>query len=272
MASSWRRTARHCASLLAAAALFWLPVDPIERPAAAQGSAIPRTADGRPNLQGIWQVRNRASYNLEDHHAQHDMLAGRSVVEGGTIPYQPPAALRRLENYKDRALADPLRRCYLPGVPRIMYMDFPFQIFQTREHVAMTFEWSQLHRLIYTTGQPPLHPGVDSWMGDSRGRWEGDTLVVVVTGQNDRTWFDMAGNFHSAEMRLTERYTLVDADTIQYEATVEDPKIFTRPWTIRMPFYRHKDMERILEYQCQAEREEANGAFEREPQTWYPEP
>ena len=193
------------------------------------------------------------------------MPAGRGVVEGGEIPYQPWAAAKKMENFANRQTADPLAKCFLPGVPRIMYMEFPFQIFQTRDHVAITFEWSQVHRLIYTNGRPSLHPGIDFWMGDSRGRWEGDTLVVNVTGHNDQTWFDMAGNFHSEAMRLVERYTLVDADTIRYEVTIEDPKVFTRPWKISMPLHRHKDMDRILEYQCQAEVEEANGAFERDP-------
>jgi hypothetical protein len=152
-----------------------------------------------------------------------------------------------------------------------MYMEFAFQIFQTRDHVAMTFEWSQVFRLIYTNGTPH-HEGLDFWMGDSRGRWEGDTLVVDVRSFNDRSWFDMAGNFHSEALRVEERYTMLDPDTIQYEATIEDPKVFTRPWTISMPLYRHKDMDRLLEYQCQAEVEEANGAFEREPRTWFPKP
>ena len=243
-------------------------------PARQVGSAVrtlPRTADGRPNLQGIWQVRNRAAYGLEDHEARHGMAAGRSVVDGGTIPYQPWAAARRAENFANRKTADPLAQCYMPGVPRIMYMEHPFHIFQTRDHVAMTFEWSQVFRLIYTNGSAPAE-GIEFWMGDSRGRWEGDTLVVAVTNHNNRTWFDMAGNFHSEAMRLTERFTLVDAETIQYEVTVEDPKVFTRPWKISMPLYRHKDMTRVLEYQCQAEAEEASGAFHRDPLTWYPKP
>jgi len=233
--------------------------------------SIPRTPDGRPNLQGIWQVRNRASYNLEDHPARHGMPAGRSVVEGGVIPYQPWALAKRDENYANRRTADPLRSCYMPGVPRIMYMEYPFHIFQTRDHVAITFEWSHVYRLIYTNGKPPAHPGIEFWMGDSRGRLEGDTLVVNVSSFNDRTWFDMAGNFHSEAMRLEERFTMIDADTIRYEVTIEDPKVFTRPWKISMPLYRHKDMDRILEYYCQAELEEDNGAFERDPRTWHPE-
>src|SRR5687767_1520853 len=177
--------------------------------------------DGRPDLQGIWQVRNRAAYDLQDHAARHGMPAGKGVVEGGEIPYQPWAAAKKLENLANRQTADPLGQCYMPGVPRIMYMEFPFQIFQSRDHVAMTFEWSMVFRLIYTNGTP--HPdGIEFWMGDSRGRWDGDTLVVNVANFNDRTWFDMSGNFHSEALRVEERYTLLDADTIRYEATLED--------------------------------------------------
>jgi hypothetical protein len=238
---------------------------------AAPGESIPRMPDGRPNLQGIWQVRNRASYDLQDHVARHGMPAGRSVVAGGEIPYQPWAAKKKAENFAARATADPLSHCYLPGVPRIMYMEWPFQIFQTPTHVAMTFEWTQVHRLVYTNGSKPAD-GIEFWMGDSRGRWEDDTLVVEVTNHNDRTWFDMAGNFHSEALKVVERYTMLDRDTLQYEATIEDPKVFTRPWKISMPMHRHKDMTRVLEYQCQAEKEEAVGDFERDPRTWYSQP
>jgi hypothetical protein len=237
----------------------------------AAARTIPRTADGKPDLHGIWQVRNRAAYDLQDHAAKVGMPAGKGVVEGGEIPYQPWAAAKKIENYTKRQTADPLASCFMPGVPRIMYMEFPFQIFQTPQHIAMTFEWSSVFRLIYTNGKPGL-TGVDFWMGDSRGHWEGGTLVVDVTDNNDRTWFDMAGNFHSDALHVVERYTLLDADTIQYEATIQDPKVFTRPWKISMPLYRQKNMDRILEYQCQAEAEEASGAFERDPHTWYPKP
>ena len=232
---------------------------------------LPRTADGKPNLQGVWQVRNTAAHGLEDHVAGDGMLAGRSVVEGGTIPYQAWAATKRLENATNRRTADPLEQCYMPGVPRIMYLDFPFQIYQTPEHIAIAFEWSQVHRTIYTNGAPAPE-GIDFWMGDSRGRWEGDTLVVDVKNHNDRTWFDTTGNFHSAELHVVERYTMTDPNTIRYEATINDPKVFTRPWKISMPIYRHLDRDRIFEFQCQAEREEANGDFERDPRTWYPGP
>jgi hypothetical protein len=238
---------------------------------APAGAEIPRTADGRPDLQGIWQVRNRASYNLEDHVARHGMPAGRGVVVDGPIPYQDWAAARKVENFTNRLIADPLSNCFLPGVPRIMYLEFPFQIFQTPDHLAITFEWSQVHRTIYTNGAPGPE-GIEFWMGDSRGRWEGDTLVVDVRNHNDRTWFDMAGNFHSEALQVVERYTMVNPDTIQYEATIEDSKVFTRPWTIAMPLHRIKEADRIFEYQCKAEASEATGDFERDPKTWYPGP
>jgi len=224
---------------------------------AAPLQQIPRTADGKPNLQGIWQAHNQAANDVQN------------VVAGGQIPYQPSAAAKKQQNRANQKTADPLEKCFMPGVPRIMYLNYPFQIFQTGDHVAITFEWSQVYRLVYTNGKPGPK-GIDFWMGDSRGHWEGDTLVVDVTDHNDQTWFDKAGNFHSDALHVTERYTLLNADTLQYEATIEDPKIFTKPWKISMPFSRRKDMTRILEFQCQAEAEEAKGLFERDPRTWYP--
>ena len=239
---------------------------------AVSAQSLPRTTEGRPNLQGIWQVANRASYNIEDHVARHDMPAGRGVVDGGEIPYQAWALEQRNANFSARAAADPLSKCYLPGVPRMMYMEFPFHIFQTNDHVAITFEWQQVFRLIYANGEPPMYPGIEAWMGHSRGRWEGDVFVVDVTDHNDSTWFDAAGNFHSDAMQLTERYTMLDKDTIEYAVSIDDPEVFTRPWTMRMELHRQTKMDRILEYQCQAEVEEANGDFERDERVWYPAP
>ena len=256
-----RRSSGLCALMLLSASTF----------AQTPRTAIPRTPTGKPDLQGIWQTQSRASYDLQDHVARDGMPAGKGVVVDGEIPYQSWAAAKKLENFANRKTADPVGKCFLPGVPRIMYMEFPFQIFQTPEHVAMTFEWSQVHRLIYTNGKPGLHP-IEAWMGNSRGHWEGDTLVVDVTGHNDKTWFDRAGNFHSDALKLAERYTMTDADTIQYEVTVQDTKVFTKPWQIRTFFARQKQVDRLLEYQCQAEAEEANGAFERDLHTWYPPP
>src|SRR5580765_2065879 len=241
------------------------------RVAAQTSRTIPRTPDGRPSLDGIWQVRNRASHDLRDHLSRHMMPAGLGVVEGGEIPYQPWAAKKKAENFANRATADPLAKCYMAGVPRMMYLEWPFQILQTRDHIAMAFEWTQVYRLIYVNGTPH-DERVRPWMGDSRARWEGDTLVVEVANHNEQTWLDAAGDFHSDALRLVERYTMRDADTIQYEVTIEDPKVFTRPWKISMPFYRQPGMERILEYHCQAEKEEAAGEFEPEPRTWYPGP
>jgi hypothetical protein len=235
----------------------------------AQPGPVPRDAAGRPDFSGIWQALNEADVSLEDHLARLGMPAGRSVVQGGSIPYQPWARKKQQEHFASRATADPLAQCYMPGVPRIMYMDFPFQIFQSRNHVAITFEWSQVFRLIYTNGSKPVD-GIEFWMGDSRGRWEGDTLVVEVTNHNDKTWFDQSGNFHSNALKVVERFALLDADTIQYDVTIEDPKVFSAPWRMRMPLHRRKDMARLLEYQCQAEVEEANGAFPRDPLTWFP--
>jgi hypothetical protein len=230
---------------------------------------LPRTVDGKPDLKGIWQASSTADADLQDHAASFNMLAGKSVVTGGNIPYQPWAAAKKAENFQNRRKADPLGQCYLPGIPRIMYMDFPFQIFQTPQAVAITFEWSLLYRLIYTDGSP--HPAdLDSWMGDSRGRWEGDTLVVDVANYNDKTWLDMAGDFHSSALHVVERYRMTDHDTIQYEATLEDSKVFTKPWTITIPLKRRTDRDRLFEYSCQSEAEELNGAFTREDRTWYP--
>jgi hypothetical protein len=134
--------------------------------------------------------------------------------------------------------------------------------------VAITFEWQQVFRLIYTNGTKASTP-LEFWMGDSRGRWDGDTLLVDVTNHNDQTWFDMAGNFHSDALHVVERFTMVDADTIRYEATIDDPKVFTRPWTVTVPLARQKETPRLLEYQCRAEMEEARGEFRPEPRTWY---
>lgn len=239
-------------------------------PLSAQAQDIPRTAEGLPFLQGIWQAQTSAAFNLEDHVARADMQAGTSVVSGGSIPYQASALAKRENNFANRGELDPLNSCFLPGPTRIMAMPFPFQIFQADEHVAITFEWTQVFRLIYTAGQEHLYPGFEFWMGDARGQWEGDTLVVEISDLNDRTWLDAAGNYHSIAATITERYTLVDENTIQYQATINDPEVFTEPWTIQFPLIRQTEMSRVLEYQCQAEAEEASGDFERVENLWYP--
>ncbi len=182
---------------------------------------------------------NTASWNIEDHGGATGVPAGKSVVEGGPLPYLPAALAKRNENFANRRTADPESKCWLPGVPRITYMPFPFQILQFERYVVINYEYLNTTRYIYMDGTPSPDPDViDFYMGSSNGRWEGNTLVVEVTNNNDRTWFDRAGNHHSDAMRLVERYTPIGPDHLQYEVTVTDPKTFSRPWKMSMPLYR----------------------------------
>jgi hypothetical protein len=214
-------------------------------------NTVARTPDGKPDLNGIWQVMNAAAWDIQDHTAQKGVPAGVGVVVGGEIPYKPEALAKKRENYANRATADPESKCYLPGVPRIMYMPYPFQIFQKPDQITMLFEYVHATRFIYTNGTPHPPGHIDWWMGDARGRWEGDTLVVDVVHFNDQTWFDRAGNFHSEQLHLVERFTPLDRDHITYEVTVEDPKVFTAPWRMSMVLYRHREPNaQLLEYEC----------------------
>ena len=216
-----------------------------------QTVSAPRAQDGRPNLNGIWQALNTAAWDIQDHQAQLGTPGGQGVVEGNEIPYQPWALARKQENFRNRQTADLVEaKGFLPGVPRIMYMPFPFQIVHTPRYVAIVSEYSRALRIIYTDGSNHPAGPLDFWMGDSRGRWEGDTLVSDVIHFNDQTWFDQAGNFHSDALHLVERFTLMGPDHISYEVTVEDPKVFAKPWKMSMPFYRRKEPNaRILEYE-----------------------
>ena len=216
----------------------------------AQGYRAPRTADGKPDLNGIWQALNTAHADLQDHGALPGVPASPGVVDGNEIPYQPGALAKKKENLANSATADPLAGCFLPGVPRATYLPCPFQIAQTPSAVAFLYTFRRAPRLVYTDGSK--HPeGLVFWMGDSRGRWEGDTLVVDVTSFNDKTWFDSAGNFHSEALHVVERYTRTGPDHLLYEATIEDPNVFTRPWKISMPLYRRLEKNlQILEYEC----------------------
>ncbi len=220
-------------------------------PAAVEESAAQDAAAAEhPDLSGIWQAVNAASWNLEDHNAEDGVPAGLSVVVGGSIPYRDDALAQRQANYENRLADDPVRQCFLPGVPRIMYMPFPFQIIQTPDYLVMTFEFAHTVRIIYTDGSPHPLPN-DFWMGDSRGHWEGDTLVIDTTHFNDQTWFDASGNFHSNQLHVVERLTPQGDNHIMYEATIEDPEVFTEPWTIRMPLYRRLEENlQILDYDC----------------------
>ena len=221
-----------------------------EGAAATVGYGGPRTPEGQPDLNGIWQTLNAASWDIRPHNAQDGVPAGLGVVEGGGIPYQAWAAAQQQQNYADRMTEDPVRKCYLPGVPRITYMPFPFRILQTPDHVVMTYEYAHAVRIVYTDGTPHPLPN-DFWMGDSRGHWDGDTLVVDTTHFNGLTWFDAAGNFHSDQLHVVERYTPITPHHIDYEVTIEDPAVFTRPWTMRMPLYRRmEDGLQLLDYDC----------------------
>ena len=232
----------------------------------------PRTADGKPNLNGIWQALNSANWDIQGHAAQPspfpELLGaigaappGQGVVEGNEIPYQPWAAAKKKENFEKRLAAesfadvynrnggDPEARCYLPGVPRATYMPFPFQIVQTPKYILIAYEYAVASRtiLMYSAEKSP----VESWMGWSRGHWEGETLVVDVTDFNENTWFDRVGNFHSDALHVVERYTATSPYHLQYEATIEDPKVFTRPWKMSMPLYRRIDKNvQVMEFKC----------------------
>jgi hypothetical protein len=222
--------------------------------AAAQGqaAAVPRTADGKPDLSGIWQVLNTAAWDIQDHAASLGVPAGQGVVEGNEIPYQPAALAKKRENFANRATADPETKCYEPGVPRVTYMPYPFQIVQTPSYLAILYEYNHITRHIYVDGTPHPRGPIDNWlMGDSRARWEGNTLVVDVIHFTNQTWLDRAGNFHSDALHVVERYTPTDRDHIQYEVTLEDPKVFTRPWKMSMPLYRRTEPNvQLLEYEC----------------------
>jgi hypothetical protein len=256
------------AGMLLIAAAETTPIAGQTSPAPARAYTPPRTTAGQPDLQGIWQVVNTAAWDIQDHTGQRfpglparfSVPAGQGVVEGNAIPYQPWALAKKQENYQNRATADPEAMCYLPGVPRITYMPFPFQIFQFTDRVAILYEYLHTTREIYTDGSPHPNLVAEFWMGDSRGRWDRNTLVVDVTLFTDQTWFDRAGNFHSDGLHVVERYTRTGPDHMRYDVRIEDPKVFTRPWTMTMPLYRRQEMNtRLLEYECYAyAREDAN--------------
>jgi hypothetical protein len=219
----------------------------------------PRTTDGKADLNGIWQTLNTANWDLQEHAAHPGLVvalgaagaepAGVGVVEGGEVPYLPEAGAKKKANYESRLTADPEIKCYLPGVPRATYMPYPLQIVQTPKYILIAYEYAGATRTIHMDKTPP--DPADSWMGHSAGHWEEDTLVVDVTGQNDQTWFDRAGNFHSDALHVVERYTPLSADALLYEATIEDPKVFSRPWKMTMPLYRRLDKNaRLMEFRC----------------------
>jgi hypothetical protein len=242
-------------------------------PLAGQTYHASRLPGGKPDFNGIWQALNEANYDLEGHIARPAMALrpgpygsvpapavlalgaagavppGVGVVEGGEIPYKPEALAIKKKNQEDWLDRDPEIKCYLPGVPRATYMPYPFQILESASALTFVYEYAGAVRNIYFKDPGP--PPNDSWMGQSVGHWEGETLVVDVTGMNDRTWFDRAGDFHSDKLHVVERYTRTRPDAISYEATIEDPEVFTRPWKISMPLYRRLEKNaQILDFKC----------------------
>ncbi len=242
------------------------------QPAAAQD--VPRLSDGHPDMNGIWQVLNEANYDLEPHMARHSMQLREGpvgpvpsiptlrmgavgavpgslgvIVGGGKIPYTPAARALKEENAANWIDRDPAVKCYMPGVPRATYIPMPFQIIQSEKDVFIAYQFAGAVRDIYMDN--PGSSQVDSWMGGSVGHWEGDTLVVDVTGLGDGSWLDRAGSHHSYQMHVVERYTMTGPNHIQYEATIEDPQVLTEPFTIRMPLYRRiEENARLMDFRC----------------------
>lgn len=257
-------------NLIAAAALL------TTLSAAADGplTEFPRTPDGHPDLSGVWQALNTAHWNLEPHvsdypvvielGAQFAVPPGQGVVEGGSIPYLPEALAGRDSRFENRLTDDPEGKCYLGGVPRSTYMPYPFQIVQNTNDVVIAYQYATGFRRIFVDGkeEAPL----DSWMGWSNGHWEDDTFVVEVTGLNGQTWLDRAGNYASESAKVVERYTPMGPNHLRYEATIEDPAVFSRPWTIQMPLYRIVDENfRLLEFKCEPYAEEKIYGHLRKP-------
>jgi hypothetical protein len=246
------------AVLVVALVLTWLSVMG-QTPAALRAQ---RTPTGQPNFQGIWQTMSSAHYDLEPHAASLGVPAGVGVVvdpPDGKIPYKPEALTKRSENSKNRAAADPFNKCYKPGTPHMIYLPFPLQIIQTPMQVTILSEYMHNTRNLFLTRKSHYPPdSVDLWNGDSVARFDGDVLLTDVANFNGQAWLDRAGNFASDQLHVTERFQLIDNDTIRYEATLEDPKTYTRPWTIRLLLYRHKEPNvRIMEYECHAYSEDS---------------
>jgi hypothetical protein len=238
----------------------------------AGGGPAARTEDGKPDLNGIWQSFTTANWDIEAHDAQpgpHPEIMGAwgaqpgglGIVEGGEIPYKPEARAKKEQNFKNRMAVkvtnDPHRfdtgetelQCYRPGVPRANYMPFPFQIFQNHEQILVVYEYKGASRTIYM--DPHMEAPADSWMGWSNGTWEGDTLVVDVKGFNGYAWFDRAGNFASDQLHVVERWSPKGPNHMMYEATIEDPSVYTRPWKVSFPVYRRIEPNvQLIEFNC----------------------
>jgi len=212
---------------------------------------LPRLND-KPDFSGIWQTTSAADYDLEPHSTRADAPPGAGIVVGGVIPYLPAALEQKMNNFAARDTQDPRLKCWTLGVPRGIYYPEPFQIFQRARDLTLVYQFGQSVRTIHTNGT--LHPAQtdnEFWMGDSRGHWDGDTLIVDVTDFNDETWLDRAGNFHSTQLHVVERWKFLDANTIEYQATLEDPQVFSRAWNISVILHRHREKDfQLIENYC----------------------
>jgi hypothetical protein len=228
-------------------------------PVSTQGTAIPRTKEGKPNFTGIWQVMNTANWDVQAHEARRGPVValgaafgvppGTGVVVGNEIPYLPEAAKKKRENGENWLTRDPEIKCFMPGIPRATYMPYPFQIVQSTDTVIMAYEFANASRIIRMNNT--LKSPAPAWMGWSVGRWDGETLEITVIDQVEDTWFDRAGNFHSEALKVVERYSFRDANTIDYDVTIEDPKVFSHPWKMNMPIYRRLEKNaQLMEYRC----------------------
>ena len=219
------------------------------------------------DLRGIWQAAGTAFQNLEGSSAQQGRGAAKSAVTdpaNGKIPYRTDARKSAERNAKERATADPLLACFQPGVPRAALLPEPFQIFQNPDRVVIVYQHVHAYRVIFTDGRPHYDDGIEFYMGDSRGRWEGNSFVVDVTNFKPETWLDAAGNFHSAKLHVVERYTRTAANTMRYEATIEDPELFEKSWTIRVDLVRLAEPNsQLVEHECERD---AQGIYRHPPQ------
>jgi hypothetical protein len=247
--------------LLGAAMSMTAACDSSPAQSASQEYRAPRTADGAPDLSGIWQANNTAHWDLEAHVARQGPVTalgaafsvppGLGVIDGGggDIPYLPEALEKKKANAANWMTLDPEVKCYMPGIPRATYMPYPFQIVQASDNILMTYEFASASRVVRMNSKETSP--APAWMGWSVGRWDGETLVVEVTDHMADTWFDRAGNHHSDALKVTERFTAIDANTLRYEATIEDPNVFAKPWTISMPLYRRREPNvQLMEYKC----------------------
>jgi len=242
---------------------------------APKATTAAKATGAHPDLGGIWQYMGTANWDLQDHPAEPGPMwqmgaigavpAGQSVVEGGAIPYLPAAAAKKKQNFENRRTQDPEAKCYLPGIPRANYMPYPFQIVQSPRGILFVYEYATANRMV-NMGKPQ-EAGSDTWMGTNNGHWEGDTLVVDVTGLNGLAWFDRAGDFASSKLHVVERFSRPDPYHLNYEATIEDPSVFSKPWKISLPLYKRMEKNaQLLEFKCVEFAEELlYGQFKKQP-------